>query len=64
MNTEQQKEYLKATAWLRPFTRWAAAFSIRSEGILPAAIRNIPLKAIKRILASYQKRMASGCKTC
>jgi hypothetical protein len=63
MNSQQQKEFLQATAWLRPVTRWAAAFSIRSVGILPAGLRNLPLKIIKRILNNYQTRMNSGCKT-
>ena len=63
MNSQQQKEFLEATAWLRPVTRWAAAFSIRWSGILPAGIRNLPLKIVKRILANYQTRMSSGCKT-
>jgi hypothetical protein len=64
MNTEQQKEYLRSTAWLRPYTRWSAAFSMNTSGFLPAAIRNIPLKLVKRILSIYQKRMNTGCKTC
>lgn len=63
MNSQQQKEFLQATAWLRPVTRWAAAFSIRSVGILPTELRNLPLKIIKRILTNYQTRMNSGCKT-
>jgi len=64
MNTQQQKEFLKATAWIRPITRWAAAFSIKTSGFLPAAIRNLPLKLVKRVLAGYQKRMDSGCNSC
>jgi hypothetical protein len=66
MNSQQQKEFLEATAWLRPFTRWAAAFSFKSSGWLPAAVRNLPLKLVKRILAGYQRRMSTGtgCKTC
>jgi hypothetical protein len=63
MNSQQQKEFLQATAWLRPLTRWAAAFSIRSEGILPAWIRNLPLKVVKRILAKDLARMTSTCKS-
>jgi len=64
MNSEQQKEFIQSTAWLRPFTRRAAAFSISTSGFLPAAIRNLPLKVISHLLAGYQKRMNSGCKTC
>ncbi len=63
MNSQQQKEFLQATAWLRPLTRWAAAFSIRSVGILPAWFRNLPLKIVKHILANYQARMTSNCKS-
>ncbi len=63
MNSEQQKEFLRATAWLRPCTRWAAAFSIGTSGYLPGAIRSIPLKLVKRLFALYHKRMGSGCKT-
>ncbi len=63
MNSEQQKEFLRATAWLRPWTRRAAAFSMQASGLLPQVIRNIPLRLVKRILAGYQKRLGSGCKT-
>jgi hypothetical protein len=63
MNSQQQKEFLQATVWLRPLTRGAAAFSIRSAGILPAWLRNLPLKIVKRILVNYQTRMISICKT-
>jgi hypothetical protein len=63
MNSAEQKEFLKATAWLRPFTRWAAAFSFKTEGLLPAAIRNLPLKLVKLILARHHKSKGSGCKS-
>ena len=63
MNSAQQKEFLQATAWLRPFTRWAAAFSITTEGLLPAPVRNLPLKAVKLILARHHKKLGSGCKS-
>jgi hypothetical protein len=63
MNSEQQKEFLQATAWLRPITRGAAAFSFRTAGFLPAVVRNLPLQLVKRVLAGYQKRMGSGCKS-
>ena len=53
MNTQQQKEFLEATAWLRPFTKWAAAFSFKTSKFLPAVIRNLPLKIVKRILMGY-----------
>jgi hypothetical protein len=62
MNSEQQKAYLKATAWLRPYTRWAAAFSFRTTGYLPEAVRNLPLKLVKLLLVRYQKNGGTGCK--
>lgn len=60
---KQQQDFLQATAWLRPCTRWAAAFSYRTSGYLPAAIRNVPLQLVKEILALYQKRQRAVCKT-
>jgi len=63
MNNAEQKEFLKATAWLRPYTRWAATFAIKTEGFLPAAIRNVPLKLVKLILARHHKTLGSGCKS-
>lgn len=60
MNSTEQKEFLQATAWLRPFTRWAAAFSIKTEGLLPTPIRNLPLKLVKFTLVRYQKSKAKG----
>ncbi|WP_147321276.1 hypothetical protein [Rhodoferax lacus] len=62
MHSAEQKEFLQATAWLRPFTRWAAAFSFRTTGYLPEAVRNLPLKLVKRMLARQHKRAGSGCK--
>ncbi|WP_147321318.1 hypothetical protein [Rhodoferax lacus] len=62
MNSTEQKEFLQATAWLRPFTRWAAGFSYKTDGVLPASMRNLPLKLVKLILASYHKSSGSGCK--
>lgn len=61
MNSAQQKEFLQATAWLRPWTRWAAAFSFKTAGFLPVALRNLPLTLIKRLLSAYQKKLESGC---
>jgi hypothetical protein len=63
MNSAEQKQFLQATAWLRPFTRWAAAFSFRTEGLLPAAIRNLPLKLVKSILAHHHKSAGSSRKS-
>ncbi len=60
MNSAEQKEFLQATAWLRPYTRWAAAFSFKTEGLLPAAIRNLPLNLVKMILARHHKSVGSG----
>jgi hypothetical protein len=64
MNSAEQKEFLKATAWLRPFTRWAAAFSFKTEGFLPAGIRILPLKMVRMILARQLKSAGTGCKSC
>lgn len=64
MNHAQQKEFLQATAWIRPYTRWAAAFSCKTEGYLPAVLRNLPLKLVKRILARQHKITGAGCKSC
>ena len=64
MNGAQQKEFLQATAWLRPFTRWAAAFSFKTEGFLPAVIRNLPLKLVKLLLVRHHKKAGVGCKSC
>lgn len=64
MNRQEQEAFLQATAWLRPYTRWAAAFSVRTATFLPAAIRNLPLKLIKHLLVRYQKPKAGGCKSC
>jgi hypothetical protein len=66
MNSQQQKDFLEATAWLRPLTKWAAAFSFKTSGILPALIRNFPLKVVKKILMGYQRKLSSGtsCGTC
>lgn len=63
MNSAEQKEFLQSTAWLRPVTRWAAGFSIRTEGLLPTPIRNLPLKMVKLILARHHKKAGSGCKS-
>jgi hypothetical protein len=63
MNSQQQKEFLQATAWLRPLTRGTAAFSMGTARILPGWLRNLPLKIVKRVLVNYQTRMSSDCKT-
>jgi hypothetical protein len=62
MNSADQRAFLQATAWLRPFTRWAAAFSLKTEGVLPTPIRNIPLKLVKLILTRNHKKTGSGDK--
>ncbi len=64
MNSQQQQEFLQATAWLRPWTRRAARFSMKTQGFLPQAIRNLPLQLVKRMLAHYQSAASSGCKSC
>lgn len=62
--TPQQEQFLQQTQWLRPFTRWAAAFSFRTAGWLPTVVRNAPLKLVKRVLQRYQRNADSGCKSC
>jgi hypothetical protein len=37
---------------------------LTTMGVLPAVIRNLPLRLVKRTLAGYQKRAGSGCKSC
>jgi hypothetical protein len=64
MNSAEQKAFLQATAWLRPYTRWAAAFALKTEGFLPLALRNLPLKLVKMLLARQHKSAASGGKSC
>ena len=49
MNSEQQKEFLQETAWIRPLTKWSALFAFKTQGFLPMWIRNLPLKAIKKL---------------
>lgn len=62
--TPEQQQFHAKTSWLRPYTRWAAGFSISTAGWLPAVIRNFPLKVVKQILVHYQKSAPSGCKGC
>jgi hypothetical protein len=61
--TPQQERFLQKTRWLRPVTRWAAAFSINTSAWLPEYVRNAPLKLVKRILQGYQEGMNAGCKS-
>jgi hypothetical protein len=62
MNSEQQKEFLQATAWIRPLTKWSALFAFKTQSYLPMWIRNLPLKAIKKLLTGYQKKyQAKSC---
>jgi len=61
MNSTEQQAFLRATAWLRPFTRWAATFSFRTTGYLPPAIRNLPLVLVKKLLLHYRQRVQASC---
>lgn len=61
MNSVAQNEFLKATAWLRPFTRWAAAFSFKTRHLLPAVVRNMPLKIVKLILVWQNNKAKASC---
>lgn len=64
MNSTQQKEFLEATAWIRPLTKWSAMFAFKTQGVLPMWIRNLPLKAVKNILNGYQKKYQNkSCKS-
>jgi hypothetical protein len=64
MNSEQQKEFLQATAWIRPLTKWSALFAFKTQSYLPMWIRDLPLKAIKKLLNGYQKKyQAKSCKS-
>lgn len=57
----QQAQFLQKTRWLRPLTRWATAFSLATEGWLPQALRNLPLKGVRLLLQRYQKEQGQGC---
>jgi hypothetical protein len=64
MNSEQQKEFLQATAWIRPLTKWSALFAFKTQAYLPMWIRNLPLKVIQKLLNAYQKKyQANSCKS-
>jgi len=64
MNSEQQKEFLQETAWIRPLTKWSALFAFKTQGFLPMWIQNLPLKAIKKLLNGYQKKyQTNSCKS-
>ena len=41
------------TAWLRPYTRWAARFALAAPGWLPGFMRHAPLKLSSLILRGY-----------
>lgn len=62
--TPDQERYLQKTRWLRPFTRWAASFSLATQAWLPAAVRNAPLKLVQRLLRRYHENRstAGACK--
>jgi hypothetical protein len=62
--TPEQQQFHAKTRWLRPYTRWAAGFSMSTAGWLPAVVRNVPLKVVKLILVRYQKSTHAGCKGC
>ena len=59
--TPAQRQLHENIQWLRPFTRMAASFSIRTEGWLPPVVRNLPLKIIKHTIAGYQRKIDGGC---
>jgi len=47
------QKLVNATQWLRPYTRWAARFSLNAPQWLPTALRNAPLNVSKLILRGY-----------
>jgi len=47
------QRFIRKTAWLRPYTRWAARFAIATPQWLPPILRYLPLKLSNRILRAY-----------
>lgn len=62
--TSTQEQFLRDTQWLRPWTRRAASFSIRTAGWLPGVIRNAPLNLVKKLLQRYHRNTEQGCTSC
>ncbi len=50
-----KQRFVKATQWLRPYTRWATRFSLNSPQWLPAWVRHAPLKLSALILRGYHR---------
>jgi len=52
-----KRRFVEKTSWLRPFTRWAARFSLNSPQWLPTVIRNAPIKTSSFVLRCYHMAM-------
>lgn len=52
-----QRRFAEKTSWLRPYTRWAARFSLNAPGWLPAGLRHTPLKLSALILRGYHRAL-------
>ena len=52
-----KQRFIRATQWLRPYTRWATRFSLNSPQWLPAWVRHAPLKLSALILRGYHRAL-------
>lgn len=51
------RRFQARTAWLRPYTRWAARFALAAPAWLPDALRHAPLKLSNLILRGYHRAL-------
>jgi len=54
----KQNQFINATRWLRPYTRWATRFSLNAPRWLPKVLRNAPLKLSALVLRGYHKALS------
>jgi hypothetical protein len=47
------RRFVAKTAWLRPYTRWAARVSLNAPRWVPGVLRNLPLKVSALVLKGY-----------
>lgn len=52
---QDRRKFVAATQWLRPYTRWSAAFAMQAPAWVPGFVRHLPLKLINLILRGYQR---------
>ncbi len=52
-----KQRFIKATQWLRPYTRLATRFSLNAPQWLPAGLRHAPLKLSALILRGYHRAL-------